>query len=201
MRRVGSWGGTAALVVGLGAAVAGAQQPDLDARPAPRGILSGLFNDKPKPKAKAGKSAPVEDKPAPSPTVEMAASEQQRQMNAYLRRVQVCMRLRQVAIETNNADLQRQADDLEARAWEIYGQKTARLPIPTQLLESPAKTADKQLASRETSRAGGATGKDLDEAPPASPQRSPAALDRLGGNFDQRERSILDSTSMGRDKP
>ncbi|HEY7423424.1 MAG TPA: hypothetical protein VH682_04210 [Gemmataceae bacterium] len=173
-----------------------AAEPDLDAKAAPRGLLSGLFNEKPRSKAKADKLVPVEDKPAPT-TVEMAVSEQQRQMNAYLRRVQVCLRLRQVAIETNNADLQRQADDLEARAWEIYGRKTARLPIPTQPLESSAKTADKKPAVRETSRA---ADKELDEAPPA-PQRPPAALNRLGGNFEQRERSILDGTSMGRDKP
>jgi len=224
MRRVGSWGGTtqcrmqnaecrmkskinlsfclsfcilhSAFCIGVVAAA----EPDLDAKPAPRGLLSGLFNEKPKSKAKTDKAAPVEDKPAPRDTVAMENAELQRQWNAALRRMEVCDRLRRIAFQTDNEALMRQADELETRARELYNRQTAHLSIPSRAPESLAQTDDKK-ATWQTSRAGTANDKALYEAPSAPQQRPSAALDRLGGNIEQREQSILNSTSMGRDKP
>jgi hypothetical protein len=176
-----------------------AAEPDLDAKPAPRGLLSGLFSDKSKSRAKADKAALTEDKPAPRATVAMDNAELQRQWNAALRRMEVCDRLRRIAFQTDNEALMRQADELEARAREVYNRQTACLSMPARVPESPAQSDDKK-AAWQTSRAGTANDKALDEAPP-TPQQRPTALDRLGGNFEQREQSILNSTSMGRDKP
>jgi hypothetical protein len=188
-------------MVSLGAAVAAAGEADLDAQAAPRGLLSGLFGEKPKTKTKADKAAPVEAKPAPPNTVDSAIAEQQRQMNAVLRRMEVCDRLRMAALQTGNEQLMRQADELEARAREIYNRQTAHLPISNLIREPSRKTAEKQLAAQQTSRARGADSKELDALPPTPQRRPSAASERLGGNFEQREQSILNDTSMGRDKP
>jgi hypothetical protein len=166
----------AALVVGLGAAVAG--EPDSDARPEPRGLLSGLFGDKPKPKAKTEKKPATDDRPACSRTTEAVIFEQQRQMNALLRRMQVCDRLRLIAEQTGNDELMRQADELEARAEEIYRQQTAQLPLPSQPLESDATP------------------------PTPKPGVKPVdAPERPGGGIEQSEREVHGDTNMGRDRP
>jgi hypothetical protein len=192
----------AALVMGLGAA-ATAGQPDGDSKSSPPGLLSNLFADKSKSKTKAGadKAALVEEKPAEANTVETLAAEQQKQMNAILRRMEVCDRLRMVALQTNNEELMRQADELEARAREIYRRHTAQLPISAQSLETPAQTTDKAPSRRESARGNAARNTDLDALPPTPPRRPMSGLKPLGGDFESRERDILNGTSMGRDRP
>jgi hypothetical protein len=137
----------AALVMGLGMSVASAQEPDGDLKPT--NAKGGWWvGEKPRYKGGADKKAktPVEDKPAlPSPA-EVAALEQERQMNAVLRRVEVCLRLRQVALDTGNDELQRQAEELEMRAWEVYRKQTAHLPIPVQAPEEANDPAKKPAA-------------------------------------------------------
>jgi hypothetical protein len=193
---------TAALMLGLGAVVAEAGQPDGDSR-ASHGLLAGLFADKSKTKPKAGtdKPVPVEEKPPAASTAEAAAAEQQRQMNAVLRRMEVCDRLRMVALQTGNEELMRQADELEARAREIYRRHTAQLPLSTSSGDVSVKTTEKKPPHREATRGSGARNKDLDELPPPPPRRPVSGLDRLGGDFESRERGILNGTSMGRDRP
>jgi hypothetical protein len=199
MRRVGSWGVAAALIVGLGAAVAAADDANGDSKAAPvkSGWWSGLFGDKPKPHAKADKKAEVE--PAALPNGAEIAIVEQRQRNAALRRVQVCDRLRQVAVQTGNADLERQVDEMEARAWEVYRQQTAHLPVPT-MPTATVKTAGKERETKRRMTGSGATDKDVFEPsvdvkpPPIGTMRS------MDGNFDQRERNAVNGTFMGRDK-
>jgi hypothetical protein len=114
-------------------AVAAAQEPDSDLKPST--TKGGWWvGEKPKYRSKADKKAkaPAEEKPALPSAAEVAAFEQERQMNAVLRRVEVCLRLRQVALDTGNDELQRQAEELETRAWEIYRKHTAHLPMPAQ---------------------------------------------------------------------
>jgi hypothetical protein len=192
-------------VLGLGAAVAAAAEPDIDARTAPRGLLSGLFNEKPRvkpaPKAKADKTSPAEDKSRPMSTAARIAAEQQRQINAVLRRMEVCDRLRMIAFQISNEELLRQADELEARAREIYSRQTAHLSAPAPAPEPSTNADEKKLTARQTGRADGAADKELATALPAPRHSPPAALQPLGGDFEQREQSILNGTSMGRDKP
>ncbi len=191
MRRMGAGGVAAALIVGLAAAVAAAG--DIDAKPAPRGILAGWFGDKAKDKEE--KTMPAEEKPAPLNTPEMAGIEQQRQMNAYLRRVEVCLRLRQIAEQTGNADLQRQAEELDARAWEVYRRQTAHLSMPVPAMLSGTKTVEKRPTAKPKTGAG--TNKVRAAELPA-PKRSPQPL---GGDFEQQEQGLLNGTFMGGNKP
>lgn len=48
----------------------------------------------------------------------------------FLRRQQVCDRLREIAIETGDHRLATQADLLEQRAWFVYQQRTSRTRLP-----------------------------------------------------------------------
>jgi hypothetical protein len=66
---------------------------------------------------------------APTPA-ERIAREQERLKKAFGRRVQVCLRLREIAVETDDQELGQRADELEARAWSIYCQQAAKLGLP-----------------------------------------------------------------------
>jgi hypothetical protein len=142
------WGGVAAaLLVGLGAAVATARGGEYVENNSPQaeGLLSGLFHEKPRKQTKAVKNARSaqntpntgEGQPQPvasvaSGSVESAIAEQQRRMNALIRRMEVCDRLRMIANQTGNEALMMQANELEERANAIYRQQTASLPLPAQ---------------------------------------------------------------------
>jgi hypothetical protein len=152
MRRLRLGGVAAALLMGLGVAVATTRAGDYyeDDSPEPKGLLSGVFGEKPKSQAtksqatrsksgknsKNGKNA-SEAVPKPVPTaeggyVEQAAAEQQRRMNALIRRMEVCDRLRMIADQTGNEALMLQANELEERANAIYRNQMAGLPLPAQ---------------------------------------------------------------------
>jgi len=185
----------AALIVGLGAAAAVAEEPDGDAKAAPAksGWWSNWLGEKPKPKAKIEKRPPAEDTPAPPRAADRGVMEQKRQMNAVLRRMEVCDRLRMVALQSGNEELMRQADELEARAREVYRQQTAHLPTQAQPLEADQKPKEKKLAAK------GLTDKEYDiETPAAKPVD---ARSRLSGDFERRERDLINDTFTGRDKP
>jgi len=136
MRRVGAGITAAVLLAGLAASAALAQDTDGDLHSAPtpgstpKSWWAGWFGpaaktDKPeskKPEA-AAPPAPV----APSP-VELAAAARQRERAAFNRRMEVCDRLTEIAVQNNDTAMQSQIDQLRDRAWEVYQKRTADLP-------------------------------------------------------------------------
>lgn len=164
MRRLGSGGMASALLLGLGAAVAAAGGADYDGQPsAPKGLLSDMFGEKPRPAAKKGNQA-VEARPAPVRSTEAEDADQQRHMNALMRRMEVCDRLRMIALQTGNEALMNQANELEDRANEIYRRQTSRLPLNA---PAPPSAADAGLnaASQPAEPKGAAINKERQEAP------------------------------------
>jgi hypothetical protein len=199
MRRLGSGGVTAALIVGLGTAVAAAQGADNDvAAPVGNGLLSGLFHEKPRSSAKITDPKVGEVKPQPVNTIESTEAERQRYVNAWFRRVEVCDRLRMIAEQTGNEALRNQATELEERANAIYRLQTSRLPLPAQAplavlaadRENPSRDRPGTLAIAPTP---GPNDRGFDNIQRASID-SPAGL---GGSADQREQANLNGTSMG----
>ena len=200
----GAGGVAAALIVGLGADRRGSggagRRRQIHARQ--ERLVGRLVRRKPATKAKAKpkfeKIVPIEDKPALPSHVESAAVEQKRQMNAYLRRVEVCLRLRQIAEQTGNdrpaapgrrdgcaglGDLP-STDGPAARIRRVAGRRDNRAKEAGQ----KAEHAEVRVNERQ-----------YDEpAAAAMPTRSP---EPLGGDFEQRERSLMSGTFMGRDKP
>ncbi len=130
MRRLGAGVLAAALLGAAWSTVAaqdgsGAQDTEkVDRAPWRRGTSSVKPKFAPTP---AKKEAPV--KPSGPSPIQRNAEEQAHQRNALLRRLQVCNRLRQVAQEKGDADLEKRADDLEAQAWNIYQQQAVRLGL------------------------------------------------------------------------
>jgi hypothetical protein len=67
---------------------------------------------------------------APLPPAELADAVRAEQM-AYLRRLEVCTRLRDVAANTNNDKLVDAAEELERQAFATYQARVARLGVKT----------------------------------------------------------------------
>jgi hypothetical protein len=137
MRRLGT-GLWAVALLGVAVSDAGAQQVISDGR---EGVPTRYAPDRPGntwwdsvsgSSDKGGTGTAGEQRvtvPAGPPVAERTIHTQQREKNAFLRRLMVCDRLRQVAAETNDAALERQADALAAQAWEIYRRRTASLRL------------------------------------------------------------------------
>jgi hypothetical protein len=152
MRVQRAWGLQAALVLGLTAGGAAAADKDDQAAKtkAARGNwLSGWFS-KDKPAVKK-KDLPKEDVKESDPTVptavETAAAARQREMQTLLRRLNVCDRLREIALETNDPELGRRAEELDARAWQVYTQRTGGQPGGVPDFESDERILDKHLGA------------------------------------------------------
>jgi hypothetical protein len=159
MRKVAAWGLAASLVMGLGAARAGAAEawaPTWQWSP-----FSGWSESKEEKKPEEKK--PVEKKPAPRPEltpakklsapvkpasmVDEAAAERSREEGTLLRRLQACDKLKDIAIRTNDNELLRRAEELEERAQTTYAQRTAHLRGTAGSFESDEKTIDRFLGA------------------------------------------------------
>jgi hypothetical protein len=198
MRRLGLGGAAAALIVGLGVAVATTRGADNDGNaPVAKGLLSGLFHEKPKSHVKQENKA-SEEKPQPASPIESAAAQQQRHLNAWYRRVEVCDRLRMIAEQTGNDALREQADELEDRANVIYRQQTSALP-----LASPAAPSARDLPNPGGENAGksATSSKSVpdDRGYLRSRPKAVRSEQPLGGCMDQREQAILNGKNMGGD--
>jgi hypothetical protein len=177
MRRAGFRGMAAALIVGLGT-VAATTGAEYDGRaPAAKGLLSGLFGEKPRGQAKNAVKASEARPPEPASTIESAHALQQRYQNALLRRMEVCLRLQIIANETGNETLRNQAFELEQRANQLYRLQTAGLPLP-------AGNAAAVLANEAEQRPG------IGDAPP-----------RRGGREARGEQAILNGAIGGGNNP
>ncbi len=186
----------AALIAGLGVAAAMADDADGDAKTAPAksGWWSNWLGEKPKPKAKTTKKPPAEERPLPR-LVEPAGAEQQREMNAILRRMEVCDRLRTIALQTGNDELMRRAEELEARAQEIYRNHTANPPAAAPLEEEAQPVAKTPASKRKSDKP---TGDAILSKKPLSPGDRKALM---GAEFEMRERDVLKDVETGRDRP
>jgi hypothetical protein len=83
-----------------------------------------------KPAAKPDKAAdkkPEAPAPRPAPRDEAAAVRRLEEAKLH-RRQEVCLRLREIARDTNDAELERTALELDQRAFEVYLERTRRLP-------------------------------------------------------------------------
>jgi hypothetical protein len=116
MGRGSRWTWIIALSVGFG--LAGLARGDDDAKPAKTGNwFTRLFTRDSAPKKK--ENGAKKDDAAPS-----AALLRQKAYWEWQRRLEVCDKLKQIAFETGDKDLDRKADALDQRAWDVYVQRT-----------------------------------------------------------------------------
>lgn len=131
--RIFGAGSLAAVALGLAVSTTGGQErpryspkPTLESNTAIKPVDNGswwsnLFG---------GNNGDVELKKepqAPTPTVVDKAMEQDRLMKAYLRRLDVCDKLRDVAHESSNERLTEEANRLEDLAWRLYQKQSSKL--------------------------------------------------------------------------
>lgn len=123
----------AALCAGLALASARADDGDggdLRALPPSKpSWWSGMFGGKeaPPPPPPAKKQAAAEAPPPPKPKADDPASIQEREQNAYIRRIMVCDELLAIADAKNDDVLRERVYQLEDKAIEIYKQRTASI--------------------------------------------------------------------------
>lgn len=99
---------------------------------------------------KVAAQKPVSAAPKEPTQHEKEQAEVKREQAAYLRRLAVCDQLRDIALKSNDENLNRQADELQAQAWAIYSKHTASFS-PGQMgdesREEVSKTSMKPAAS------------------------------------------------------
>ncbi|MDB5313559.1 MAG: hypothetical protein JWO38_7761 [Gemmataceae bacterium] len=137
MHRFRAWGLSAALAVGAGAPAAAADPPP--APPRQPGAQTTLYNklfgpSKPKdgPVTRDGVTGPGRPPTVTAPlTADVVAAALQAEHDALNRRMTVCLKFRQVALDTNDEGLMRQVDDLERQATALYTARVTALGVPT----------------------------------------------------------------------
>ncbi len=160
MRKLGVRALAALFCAGLAVSVAVADDTEAGTSSAAKGSWwpGSWFTGQAKPDEKkpTAKAEPVDEGPS---LADRAADVRQREQKAYLRRVEACDRLQEIALETNDAALQRQVEQLTQQVFEVYKQRTAspfgggrfeaadgftEMPAPKKKAEKvkPAKTAE-----------------------------------------------------------
>ena len=153
MHRYGAWGLSAALAFGPAVTTAVAAEPP-PARPAPAeakpwyGRLFG--SDEPEPPA-ARPPEPVRPPIATAPlSPEAVAAALRAEQEAYLRRLDVCTKLRHLAVQSGDDSLLQQADTLEQQATALYHGRVARFGVKSvrpAVAAGPAAVLDRELGS------------------------------------------------------
>jgi hypothetical protein len=137
----------AALLVGLSVTAAPPPRDIYEDDPPPSKQRSGSRGPfgapAPKPAAPDKSAAKKPAAPAPKPSDPLA--ERQREENALQRRLAVVLRLREIALATNDAELDRMADQLDERVWTAYVRRVAALPAGRVTFESDEKVLEKHL--------------------------------------------------------
>lgn len=96
----------------------------------------------PKPKPAPATDAPVEK----SPTWTEVSRSLDQERAVYMERLQFCTRLRQIAVESGDEELQQKASQLEDQAEEVYMKRTRKLPSIVQ----DVKAAEAALEQKST---------------------------------------------------
>ena len=152
---------TAALSAGSGA---------IAADPPPTTVFAKLFgSSKPKlgPAARTSNAAPRPAAPATLPP-DVLVSSLRAEQEAWERRMSVCLKLREAALQANDEALLKQVDDLERQATALYTARTRVLGLPKSApVESDADV--KQAARKLTTSPVG----DLDPAVRTAEARTP----------------------------
>lgn len=174
MRRLARWGATAGLLVFSLAIPCYGQEPDTYQALSRRGAASAPKRTPPKSSVAIpvddswwpfGRTASARSQPTPMPVAggttasnvltnvtpastsnKERAAALQKELDAYLRRMQVCDRLKEVADETGDTALEQQAELMAQRAWFVYQQRTAQLKLPGLAPLNEQATADDLLS-------------------------------------------------------
>ena len=172
MNKYRVWGLSAALAAGVGG-LALAGDPNMQPNQTTLAQkISDLFDSKAsKPTASSGPATPATITAPLTP--EVLARCLQAENDAYLRRVEICTKLRLIADEKNDPALNRKADELEKQAENLYNARTFALGIPK--TKSPAPESSHAMRLEEPASPKAAAEKLLAPAAPVA-ETSTAAI-------------------------
>ncbi len=149
MHRIAAWGLSAALTAGALAPAAAADPAKPEEKP---GLMSRWLGGSGKKPETEKTFADVPDRPPvvvgpldPAVLAEALRAEQ----DAWQRRMDVCLKLRKIALQLDDDRLAQQADELERQATALYHQRTARLGVKAGV-RSPADVLDRTPGSTST---------------------------------------------------
>src|SRR5262249_2994337 len=154
------WGLGLTLLIGLSAATGRTRAGDDDTpEGGPKakygrgpGLMERLFlpGEKPVEKKPARMETPKADKEKAEtkPVVESPATIRAREQAAWERRMRVCLKLMDLANQTNDDELYRRAEELEQRAWTVYQMRTQHLPSSNASSESDEAVLDRHLGNK-----------------------------------------------------
>jgi hypothetical protein len=126
MRRWSVFFGTALLAIAL-SGVAGAADPE-ESSATSTSWWSRMFKSRAAKKREADAKKKKHDEALiRKAALEGVASQLAREEADWVRRIQVCQKLREIASVNNDPELNRRADMLDQRAWELYQKRTAKL--------------------------------------------------------------------------
>jgi hypothetical protein len=126
MRRIA--GLALAGLVGLGTVLAAQERPGGQGGSGAKEVRSSWFKRWFAPARKAEEKKPATEVEKKLTVVESAAGLRAREEEAFYRRLAVCLKLQEIALQTGDEKLQRKAEELELMAWHVYTQRTAHLP-------------------------------------------------------------------------
>lgn len=157
---------------GLAATAAlGAASPALaDQPPRPTTLYAKLFGPA-KPKVGPAASSSVSPRPPAAPSADAVATALRAEQDAWERRMSVCVKLRQVAMEANDEALLRQVDDLERQAAALYTARTSVLGLPKSVAPAIETPVDVKVAARKLTAPANPVG--LDPAVRTAEARTP----------------------------
>jgi hypothetical protein len=133
MRRLRGGGVTLALLLGLAGPILAAEPLDAAGKAAGGSASSSgswwgsWFGHKEQPEDKKPHS-PAEKSVTPPAPAETAVTIRQREWDAYWRRNEVCLRLKQAAQVAGDDEQVRRIEQLEDRIWTVFQQRLASLP-------------------------------------------------------------------------
>jgi hypothetical protein len=142
MRRLRIRGLPAALVLGLGLSAA----PCSHAGSWMSGTWPPTSPPAAKPPATQPEKAPVKPEQTPARSeVTTPETLREQELAKLLRRQGVCIRLTQIALETNDVELQKRAEQLDERAYALYLSRTGTPPAPSNRATADEAVLDKRL--------------------------------------------------------
>ena len=180
MLKLRAWGLAATALLGVGSSASAQDDLPKPARSTapPTTVFAKLFGpSKPKVGPVARGSAPALRPGIVAPlSSDVVVSALRAEQEAWDRRMSVCLKLRQVAMEANDESLMRQVDDLERQATSLYNARATALGVPVAKPTSQENPDDLKSAARKLTAPAAPTA--IDPAVRTAEARSPRDIVR-----------------------
>ena len=181
MHRFRAWGLSSALAASLG--ISGAPAAEPMAKPAAEATKPWysrlLSSDSRTTPESASRAEPRRSSLPMAPlTPDQVAQALRAEQDAYLRRLEICTKLRQVGLQSEDESLLKQADEIERQATMLYHSRVARLGVKGGQPPTPTRSTVPAEAVLDA-KLGTGMARDPRLVPPKSAEEPPATASNL----------------------